>query len=103
MTLNVAMAHFDATRAAHGQRLVYGGHTIALAADQAARARAGPRDDPRLARRRPHRRRCSRATRCARASSSSARDGPLVHLRSQVTAVERAEHVLDWRFVGVMP
>ena len=31
------------------------------------------------------------------------RDGPLVHLRSQVTAVERAEHVLDWRFVGVLP
>jgi hypothetical protein len=26
-----------------------------------------------------------------------------VHLRSHVTAVERDEHVLDWRFVAVMP
>ncbi len=71
LTLNVAMAHLDATRAAHGQRLVYGGHTIAIAAAQAARARARTGDDPRLARRRPHRRRCSRATRCARRSRSS--------------------------------
>jgi acyl dehydratase len=106
LTLNVAMAHLDATRAAHGQRLVYGGHTIAIAAAQAARAapglvtilgwhaadHTGPvfehdtlRSSIALERREP-----------------LPEAGELVHLRSQVTAVERAEAVLDWRFVGVM-
>jgi acyl dehydratase len=102
MTLNVAMAHFDATRAAHGQRLVYGGHTIALAADQAARAapglvtilgwhsadHTGPVFEGDTLRSR---------------IEVERRDGELVHLRSHVTAVERDEHVLDWRFVGVLP
>lgn len=37
LTLNLAMAHTDATRSAHGRRLVYGGHTIALAAAQLSR------------------------------------------------------------------
>ena len=41
LTLNVAMAHLDAGAAAHGRRLVYGGHTIALAAAQASRALPG--------------------------------------------------------------
>ena len=41
LTLNVAMAHLDAGAAAHQRRLVYGGHTIALAAAQAARALPG--------------------------------------------------------------
>jgi acyl dehydratase len=107
LTLNVAMAHLDATRAEHGQRLVYGGHTIALAAAQASRAapglvtilgwhaadHTGPvfehdtlRSSIEVERRDP-----------------LPRGGELVHLRSQVTAVERDEHVLDWRFVGVMP
>jgi acyl dehydratase len=106
MTLNVAMAHLDATRAAHGQRLVYGGHTIGLAAAQAARAapglvtilgwhaadHTGPvfegdtlRSSIEVERREP-----------------LPGSGQLVHLRSHVTAVERDEHVLDWRFVGVM-
>jgi acyl dehydratase len=40
-TLNVAMAHTDATRSAHGRRLVYGGHTIAVAAAHATRAIPG--------------------------------------------------------------
>jgi hypothetical protein len=31
------------------------------------------------------------------------RDGPLVHLRSRVKAIERDDDVLDWRFVGLMP
>jgi acyl dehydratase len=100
------MAHLDATRAAHGQRLVYGGHTIAIAAAQASRAapglvtilgwhaadHTGPvfegdtlRSSLALERREPLPGR-----------------GELVHLRSQVTAVERDEHVLDWRFVGVL-
>jgi len=106
LTLNVATAHLDATRAAHGQRLVYGGHTIALAAAQATRAapglvtilgwhaadHTGPvfegdtlRSSIAIERREPLPGR-----------------GELVHLRSQVTAVERAKHVLDWRFVAVM-
>jgi acyl dehydratase len=104
LTLNVAMAHLDATRAAHGRRLVYGGHTIAIAAAQANRAapglvtilgwhaadHTGPvfegdtlRSSIEVERREP------------------LPAGELVHLRSQVTAVERDEHVLDWRFVGV--
>jgi acyl dehydratase len=102
MTLNVAMAHFDATRAAHGQRLVYGGHTIALAADQAARAapglvtilgwhaadHTGPVFEGDTLRSR---------------LEVERRDGTLVHLRSRVKAIERDDDVLDWRFVGLMP
>ncbi|MDA0959014.1 MAG: MaoC family dehydratase [Proteobacteria bacterium] len=34
MTLNLAMTHTDATRSVYGKRLVYGGHTIAMAAKQ---------------------------------------------------------------------
>ena len=110
LTLNVAMAHLDAGAAAHGRRLVYGGHTIALAAAQAARAlpglvtilgwhaadHTGPvfegdtlRSRLALERREPLR-----------------GGGGLVHLRSAVTAARadggKAEDVLDWRFVGVL-
>ena len=101
LTLNIAMAHLDAGRAAHGQRLVYGGHTIALAAAQASRAapglvtilgwhsadHTGPVFEGDTLRSR---------------IEVERRDGTLIHLRSHVTAVERAEDVLDWRFVGVM-
>ena len=38
LTLNVAMAHTDATSSAHGRRLVYGGQTISVAAAHATRA-----------------------------------------------------------------
>lgn len=38
LTLNVASAHTDAGAAAHGRRLVYGGHTISTAAAQVVRA-----------------------------------------------------------------
>ncbi len=38
LTLNVATAHTDATLSAHGRRLVYGGHTISVAAAHATRA-----------------------------------------------------------------
>jgi acyl dehydratase len=38
LTLNVAAAHTDAGASAHGRRLVYGGHTISLAAAQVSRA-----------------------------------------------------------------
>jgi len=38
LTLNVATAHTDATGSVHGRRLVYGGHTISVAAAHATRA-----------------------------------------------------------------
>ena len=41
MTLNLAMTHTDAGRSVYGKRLVYGGHTIALAAAQLSRAIPG--------------------------------------------------------------
>ena len=106
LTLNVAMAHLDATRAAHGQRLVYGGHTIAIAAAPAARAapglvtilgwhaadHTGPVFEGDTLR---------SAIAVERREPLPGR-GELVHLRSHVTAVERDEPVLDWRFVGVL-
>ncbi len=41
LTLNIAQAHLDAGATSHGRRLVYGGHTIAIAAAQSARAVPG--------------------------------------------------------------
>jgi acyl dehydratase len=38
LSLNVAETHVDATAGAHGRRLVYGGHTISVAAAQLTRA-----------------------------------------------------------------
>jgi acyl dehydratase len=38
LTLNVATAHTDATGSSHGRHLVYGGHTISVAAAHATRA-----------------------------------------------------------------
>jgi acyl dehydratase len=106
-TRNIAMAHHDA--AAHsGGRLVYGGHTIGVAAAQATRAlpnlvtivawhgcdHLGPvREGDTL-----------RSTLELERGEPLAEGGGLVHLRSRV----RADHdggtqdVLDWRFVGVM-
>lgn len=37
-TLNLAMTHTDASRSVYGKRLVYGGHTISIAAAQVSRA-----------------------------------------------------------------
>jgi acyl dehydratase len=114
LTLNIAMAHLDAGAAHHGRRLVYGGHTIALAAAQAARAlpglvtilgwhaadHTGPvfegdtlRSRLELERREP-----------------LPQGGGLVHLRSLVSGGDTQPtssagtggDVLDWRFVGVM-
>jgi acyl dehydratase len=106
LSLNVATAHHDAGPA--GRRLVYGGHTIGIAASQLTRVlpnlvtivawhgcdHLGPvlegdtlRSEVALERR-----------------EALPRGGGLVHLRSRVRA-ERAggaEDVLDWRLVGVM-
>jgi acyl dehydratase len=104
LTLNIAMAHLDAGAAHHGQRLVYGGHTIALAAAQAARALPGlvtilgwhaadhtaPVFEGDTLR--------SRLELELREPLPG--EGGLVHLRSVVS--NDAGEVLDWRFVGVM-
>ena len=105
--LNVAMAHHDAV-AAGGRRLVYGGHTIGLAAAQATRAlpnlvtvagwhgcdHLGPvyegdtlHSELELEHAEP-----------------LAGGGGLVHLRSRVRDEREGDStdVLDWRFVGVM-
>jgi acyl dehydratase len=108
LSLNIATAHHDETTGAAGRRLVYGGHTIGIAAAQVTRAlpnlvtivgwhgcdHLGPvfegdtlfseveleRVDP------------------------LARGGVLAHLRSRVHAArpDGPADVLDWRFVGVM-
>jgi acyl dehydratase len=104
LSLNIAMAHLDADAAHHKRRLVYGGHTIALAAAQAARALPGLvtilgwhaadhtapvfegdtlRSKLELELREP-----------------LEDGGGLVHLRSIVSNADG--DVLDWRFVGVM-
>jgi acyl dehydratase len=107
LSLNIATAHHDATGPA-GRRLVYGGHTIGVAAAQATRAlpnlvtivawhgcdHTGPVyegdtlfSELELERVEP-----------------LAAGGALVHTRARVRARRGAEEadVLDWRFVGVM-
>ena len=106
LSLNVAMAHHDA--GAGGRRLVYGGHTIGIAAGQATRVlpdlvtivawhgcdHTGPvfegdtlRSDLELERLEP-----------------LPEGGALAHLRSRVHAVREDGDagVLDWRFVGLL-
>ena len=99
-----SMAHLDAEAAHHKRRLVYGGHTIALAAAQAARALPGlvtilgwhaadhtaPVFEGDTLR--------SRLELELRQPLPG--DGGLVHLRSVVS--NDGGEVLDWRFVGVM-
>ena len=106
LTLNIAMAHHDASVGDSG-RLVYGGHTIGLAAAQAARAlnlvtivawhgcdHLGPvREGDTL-----------RSTIELERAERLVDGGGLVHLRSRVVADNKdaPREVLDWRFVGVM-
>jgi acyl dehydratase len=109
LSLNVATAHSDRGVASSGRRLVYGGHTIGIAAAQATRAlpnlvtiagwhgcdHLAPvyegdtlHSELELERREP-----------------LPGGGGLVHLRSQVRALrddDTSDDVLDWRFVGVM-
>ncbi|MEZ5076727.1 MAG: MaoC family dehydratase [Solirubrobacterales bacterium] len=107
LSLNIAFAHHDAAASGRGGRLVYGGHTIGIAAAQLTRAipslativawhscdHTGPvfegdtlRSEVELERAEP-----------------LPGGGGLLHLRSLVRA-ERADGdaaVLDWRLVGV--
>ena len=109
LTLNVAMTHTDAGASAHGKRLAYGGHTIAVAAAQAVRAlpnlmtivawrsceHTGPVFEGDVL-----------STELTVEGTHPLAAGGLVDLR----AVTAAEHdgkgertpVLDWRFLGLM-
>ena len=107
LSLNVAFAHHDSAAGGHGQRLVYGGQTIGIAAAQLARVlpslvtivawhscdHLGPvfegdtlHGEVELERAEP-----------------LAAGGGLLHLRSRLRAArpEAEAEVLDWRLVGV--
>jgi acyl dehydratase len=103
LTVNIAQAHTDATGSAYNRRLVYGGHTIAIAAAQATRAipaiatiiawhscdHLGPVFEDDVLR--------------TELLVEATEPGGLVHLRANVGAVrEQVEPVLDWRFVAVV-
>jgi len=94
LTLNIAAAHHDAP-----ERLVYGGHTIGIAASHVTRAlpnlvtMAGWHSCDHLA--------PVREGDVLRSTVEVERvDGPLAHLRSTVT--NQHGPVLDWRLVGVI-
>jgi acyl dehydratase len=114
LTLNVAGAHTDAGASSHGRRLVYGGHTISLAAAQLGRAL--PNLVTLLAWRS-----CDhtapvfegdvlRSEFRVEGKHSLARGGGLLDLRARVfaergpQAPEAGEdvEVLDWRVIGLM-
>lgn len=112
MSLNVAAAHHDAAGNAAGRRLVYGGHTIGLAAAQATRSL------PQLATIVAWHG-CDHVAPVFEGDTLTSRielertdpllgdgGGGFVHLRSRVHA-RRADgtdggEVLDWRFVGLV-
>jgi acyl dehydratase len=107
LTLNIARAHHDASGGREG-RLVYGGHTIGLAAAQAARALPNLvtivawHSCDHLA---PvHEGDTLRSTIELERTEALGNGGGLVHLRSRVQADGKGapQDVLDWRFIGVM-
>jgi acyl dehydratase len=106
LILNLAMVHHDSS-AGGGRRLVYGGHTIGLAAAQAARALPNLvtivawHSCDHLA---PVREGDTLRSSIELEQAEPLANGGLVHLRSRVHADREngAEDVLDWRFVGVM-
>ena len=111
LTLNLAAAHSDAGATPNGRRLVYGGHTISIAASHATRAlpnlativawhgcdHLGPVFEGDVLR-----------TELTLASKHALEQGGLLDLRALVWADreddgKRVEApVLDWRFVGLM-
>ena len=105
LTLNMATAHTDATGSTHGRRLVYGGHTISVAAAHATRAipaiatilawrsceHIGPVFEGDVL----------RTTLCIEEIAPPG----LVELRARVSSVRpeaAPEPVLDWSFVAVV-
>jgi acyl dehydratase len=106
LILNLAMVHHDSS-AGGGRRLVYGGHTIGLAAAQVARALPNLvtivawQSCDHLA---PVREGDTLRSTIELEKTEPLASGGLVHLRSHVRADRENgnEDVLDWRFVGVM-
>jgi acyl dehydratase len=107
-SLNVAMAHHDRHAGGSGRRLVYGGHTIGIAAAQATRILpnlvtiVGWHGCDHLA---PVFEDDTLYSELELTEIEPLQDGGgLVHLRSRVRAQRGSESsdVLDWRFVGVM-
>jgi acyl dehydratase len=109
LTLNLAMAHTDATSSSHGRRLVYGGHTISVAAAHATRAipalatilawegcdHLGPVFEGDVL----------RTELVVEHATPLDGGGGLAGLRALVSAVREGgdpEEVLDWRFVGLV-
>ena len=109
LTLNLATAHTDATGSAHGRRLVYGGHTISVAAAHATRAissiativawescdHLGPVFEGDVLRTELH----------VDDTSPLESGGGTARLRALVSAVRddaEPETVLDWRFVALV-
>ena len=109
LTLNLAAIHHDRTANADGERLVYGGHTIGIAAAQISRAlpalvtilawrscdHTGPVHEGDTLTSEIH-----------VEGSEALADGTLVHLRSLVRAQragsDTSSDVLDWRLTGLM-
>ncbi len=108
LTLNVAMAHTDATSSGRGRRLVYGGHTISVAAAHATRAipaiatilawvgcdHLAPVFEGDVLR-----------TELQVIDTTALDEGGRVQLRALVSAVRddsEPEPVLDWRFVALV-
>ncbi len=110
LTLNTAMTHTDATAGAHGRRLVYGGHVIAIAAGHVTRLlpdlatvlawhscdHTGPTFEGDLLR-----------SVVAIETLEPLADGGLVHFRVTTSALSPEDDdfrdVLDWSAVGLMP
>lgn len=109
LTLNIAGAHTDAGATPHGRRLVYGGHTISVAASQVTRAL--PNLVTILAWRRcDHLAPVFEGDVLATDLEIEGRrgldpDGGLVELRARVRAEREGgevDPVLDWSFTGLM-
>ena len=105
LTLNLAAIHHDASAAADGRRLVYGGHTVGIAASQASRAFPsmlailGWHSCDHLG---PVREGDTLRTTLEIERLEPLADGGLAHIGASVAA-DRAtgpEKVLDWRFVA---
>lgn len=110
LSLNVAMTHTDATAGAHGQRLVYGGHVIGIAASHLTRVlpdlatilawrscdHLGPTFEGDLLR-----------SEITLEDLEPLDDGGLVYARIVVSAQAEDDDdprpVLDWRLTGLMP
>jgi citrate lyase beta subunit/acyl dehydratase len=110
LSLNVAMTHTDATAGAHGQRLVYGGHVIGVAASHLTRVlpdlatvlawrscdHLGPTFEGDLLR-----------SEITLEELEPLDDGGLIHARILVAAQapddDDPRAVLDWRLTGLMP